>query len=248
MGQRIQRLRQQDNGFTLVELLVAVVLLGIVGSVGVSMLLAAQRSADTTISAHQSVEEARLALNRVSRELRQATSIVYAQNPDGAARDDDAITVVSFQADFNGDGCAAATNLENPSGPCPAPDPADPEQLTYCHEPPAVSGGAGSLYIIGGPVTTAVTSCPGLGGQPILASGVARFLLTYRSSRYRYDLSPADGTTTWSELDSALAPVGNGNGALDVELTDVDRISVDLTLEGGTRRDYRTSVTLRNKS
>lgn len=240
--------RKEDSGFTLVELLVAAMLLGIVGAIGTSMLVSAQRSADVTIAAHQSVEEARLALNRVSRELRQATSIVYVQNPDGAARDDDAISVVSFEADFNGDGCAASTNLEDPTGTCPASDPADPEQLTYCHEPPAVTGGPGRLYIIGGPVTSPVTSCAGIGGQPILASGVDRFELSYRSSLYRYDLSPADGTTTWEELDAALAPVGNGNGSLDDELLEVDRITVDLELDGGAGRDYRTSITLRNKN
>lgn len=247
LSARWDDVRGDASGFTLIELLVASVLLGVLASIGMSMLMASQRSADVTVSAHQSVEEARLALNRVSRELRQATSLVHVQNPDGAARDDDAITVVSFEADFDGDGCAAATNLEDPTGTCPAGDPADPEQLTYCHEPAAVSGDAGRLYIVGGPVTATVTDCNSLGGLPILASGVDLFTVSYRSSLYRYD-TDADGSTSWTELDAALPPIGNGNGTLDGELAHIDRVVVDLTLEGGAGRSYRTSVTLRNKS
>lgn len=248
MRTRWDGVRGDASGFTLVELLVASLLLGVLGAIGTSMLLASKRSADVSIGAHQSVEEARLAINRVSRELRQATSIAYVQNPDGAARDDNAVTVVSFEADFNGDGCAASTNLEDPTATCPATNPSDPEQLTYCHEPPAVSSDAGRLYIVGGPVTATVTDCTSLGGLPILASGVDRFSVSYRSSLYRYDLAPADGTTTWTELDAALAPVGNANATLDGELPHIDRVVIDMTLDGGTERKYRTSVTLRNKS
>ena len=63
-------------GVSLIEMLVAALLLGIVGAIGTSMLVGAQRSADVTVAAHQSVEEARLAMNRVSRELRQASNCI----------------------------------------------------------------------------------------------------------------------------------------------------------------------------
>jgi prepilin-type N-terminal cleavage/methylation domain-containing protein len=231
---------QGDAGVSLVEMLVAIVLLSVVLGIAVTMLTSAQRSAEGTISEHQAIEEARLGLNRVSRELRQATAIRYALNADGPGRSESAVTMISFEADFDGDGCIAGS----PS--CAAVNPADPESLTYCHQP-AAGGDAGRLYIIPQLVLTPTTSCESL-GVPILAGRVDRFQLQYRSNEYRYDLSPTDGVTSWQELDAAPAPVGNGNGTLDDELGSVNSLVVDLTLDAGTGRTYRTHVALRNKT
>ena len=239
---RPSRLRDghRDAGFSLVELLIAIMLLSVVLGVALTLLTATQRSADGTISEHQAVEEARLGLNRVSRELRQATALRYALNADGPTRSDSAVTMVSFEADFNGDGCIAG------SSGCAAANPADPESLTYCHQPPA-SGAEGRLYIIPQLITTPTTSCESL-GVPILAGRVDRFELQYRSNLYRYDLAPTNGVTTWRELDAATMPTGNNNGVLDAELAGINSLIVDLTLDAGSDRTYRTHIALRNRT
>jgi prepilin-type N-terminal cleavage/methylation domain-containing protein len=245
---RLNRFRSDESGFTLIELLVASLLLGVVAAVGTSMLVSAQRSADVSTAAHQSVEEARLGLNRVTRELRQATAVTFAQNPDGSARDDDAVTLVSFTADFNGDGCIDGVAPDGSTSGCLPVNASDPEALTYCHEPPTITGAEGRLFVAPVAVTSAVSSCASLGGLPILAGGVDLFGLSYRSNLYRFD-GNTDGVTSWSELDAALAPVGNGNDVLDVELAEIDAIVIDLTLDHlGSEQPYRSAVALRNKA
>ena len=239
---RPSRLRagRDDGGFSLVELLVAIMMLSVVLGIALTLLTSTQRSADGTIGEHQAVEEARLGLNRISRELRQATALRYALNADGPTRSDSAVTMVSFEADFNGDGCIAG------SSGCAAVSAADPESLTYCHQPPA-AGTEGRLYIIPQLITTPTTSCASL-GVPILAGRVDRFELQYRSNLYRYDLAPTNGVTTWRELDVATTPTGNNNGALDVELAGINSLIVDLTLDAGSDRTYRTHIALRNRT
>ena len=51
---------RSDAGVSLVEMLVGASCFGILGSIGISMLLSTQRSANGTISEHQAIEEARL--------------------------------------------------------------------------------------------------------------------------------------------------------------------------------------------
>ena len=79
-------MKRQDGGFTLIEMLVAMMLLGALGTVFMTTVLGAQKSAGATSSSQDLNEEARLALNRMARELRQATAITSVQNPDGAPR------------------------------------------------------------------------------------------------------------------------------------------------------------------
>jgi Tfp pilus assembly protein PilW len=243
-----------DAGYTLVELLVAmsIVMFIVLGSMS---LLKASGSAMTTSTQLQDVnEEARQAINRMSRDLRQAKEIVTAVNPDGAAFDPTHIVAVRFQADFDGDQCIGGVVLPNRTitSACLPYNASNPEDISYCFAP--VAGAAGQLYVIDNqvsgvtPVTATSSTCDG--GQPILAGNVSGFTLEYRSSEYRYDLNPSDGITTWRELDQGGAAVGNNNGQLDVELADVDSVTLALKMRTpeGHLQDYRTQVDLRNES
>ena len=148
--------------------------------------------------------------------------------------------MISFEADFNGDGCiggepaAQRTTRPTRSG-----------SRTATSLPPEAS--PGRLYIIPQLVTAPTSDCESL-GVPILAGRVDRFQIQYRSNEYRFDTSPTDGVTTWRELDSAPTPIGNANGVLDVELDWVNSLVVDLTLDAGSGRTYRTHLAMRNKT
>lgn len=61
-----------ERGFTLVELLVAMVLLGVVGSVVVSAIVTGMTSARTTTARTMAIHELEVALQRVGRDLRAA--------------------------------------------------------------------------------------------------------------------------------------------------------------------------------
>lgn len=252
---------RRDAGFTLIEMLVAIVLSAIVGSILVTITFAAQRSVKNTTAQDDVNAEARVALNRISRDLRQATAytdstglhpaITSVQNPDGAGHVTGAVTSLTFDADFNGDGCLAGI----PSNPLPGAtsgtvcnpaktvDPSNPETVTYCW------GGSSDprVYLVAGAVNPGTcTASSGAGAPPLLSGKVSAFEFYYRSNLYRYDAN-ADGITTWSELDSGGAPGANNNGILDTELPLVDSVVLRLTVSSGPHtQSYNTQIDLRD--
>src|SRR6185437_7790621 len=106
---------ERDSGFTLIEMLVSMLVMSALGSILVTTVIGTKNSATTTASEQNINEEARLALNRMARELRQADAITGVINPDGASYNPAAVTAVTFTADFNGDGCIDGV------APSPAP-------------------------------------------------------------------------------------------------------------------------------
>jgi prepilin-type N-terminal cleavage/methylation domain-containing protein len=241
------RAKRDDAGFTLVEMLVACVLMGILGTVFLTVLLGANTSATATKSSQDLNEEARLGLNRMARELRQATVLQTVLNPDGPSYNASNVTAVTFSADFNGDGCingVMPSPTPSPTPTCVANDANNPEVLTYCWDPSAT---VRQLFLI--PGALAGSSCQVAGAKPILAGQVTAFKLSYRSNNYLADANN-DGITTWLELDQAGPPLGNEDNALDTELPEVDSVVIALTVSAnGTHvQNYTTQVDLRNLS
>jgi type II secretory pathway pseudopilin PulG len=230
-------------------MLVAIIVLGLLGSVFLMTVLGARTSATATSSEQDLNEEARLALNRMARELRQADGLTEVRNPDGTGYDGSAITSVTFTADFNGDDCIdGVASLAGAT--CTAYTASNPETLTYCWDP---SASVRQLYLI--PGSLAGASCQVSGALPILAGQVTSFKLSYRSNEYLYDVTgpddESDGITTWTELDQAGPPVGNDDDALnDPELANVDSVLIELTVSanGKHTQSYTTQVDLRNLS
>ena len=243
------RRRTADRGFTLIEMLVSIVVLAALGTVFLTTVFGAQGSANATGTQQDLNEEARLALNRMARELRQAEALTVVQNPDGASYDPDGITSVTFTADFNGDGCidgVVPTPAPSPVPTCQSYAASNPETLTYCWDP---SASVRQLYLIPGSIT-AGSGCQTSGALPILAGQVTSFKLSYRSNEYLYD-ADGDGITTWTELDEAGSPVGNNDDQLNsTELTNTDSVVIDLVVSsaGLHSQSYVTQVDLRNLS
>ena len=247
--QRLMRARdERDGGFTLIEMLVSMLVLSALGSILVTTIIGTKNSATATASEQNINEEARLALNRMARELRQADAITGVLNPDGASYNPAAVTAITFTADFNGDGCigdATPSPAPTPAPTCQDDSATNPETLTYCWNG---STTAGQLYLIPGALTG--TTCDVSGAMPILTGDVTAFKLSYRSNQYLYDAN-GDGITTWSELDQAGAPVGNDDGKLDQpDLSNVDSVVIDLTVASKDHhtQSYETQVDLRNLS
>jgi len=212
-----------DGGFTLMELVVVMMLFGIIAAMLFDVVM---NFANTSTAVRESTdlnEEARLVLNRMSRELREAQSIVSVVNPTGLGYNPDADSLVTFEVDFNGNG-----TIE--------PSAADPEVITYRYE-----AGDDRLLLQAGGETT-----------PILAGHVQTVRLTFSAKKFECDEN-SDGIATWEELDGALNPcpdaVGNDNDELDVELAAIDSIAIELSmLIEGRRQDYRTQIDLRNRT
>jgi type II secretory pathway pseudopilin PulG len=215
----------------MVEMVVAIGLFSMLLGLTMPAVLSARKSTDTSKQLNDANEEARLALNRMSRELRQASEIsaatLFTTGPYAAPGYASSIT---FGVDFNGNGTI---------------DPAavDAEILTYRFAPDPSGTGDGRIELVANdPLGVQVV-------RPILAGHVSDFSLQLRSSLWQCDAN-GDGKTTWQELDTNTAPCpsADNNNVLDAnELRQVDSIVVGFTIfEGQHRQTYRAQIDLRN--
>lgn len=220
-----------DEGFTLVELLVTIGLFAVLTTVVLSVVLNSATTLGTLRQSTDLNEESRLLLNRMSRELREANSVLAVENPDGASCHVPpavcSTVSIHFQVDFDGDGVFESLEGEEPK---------------YVWE--------SSLKRVSLVTSTGACVSPGC---PVVAANVEKFLVTYTSQRFECDRN-LDGVVNWIEIDDRLAgdtcpdALGNDNDALDAELPSINSVTIDLTvLKGARRQDYRTQLDLRNR-
>jgi prepilin-type N-terminal cleavage/methylation domain-containing protein len=79
-SRRTHRLHESEGGFTMVELLMVMLLLGVVLGATLGILTNARGFVGGDIQASHTVEDAQTGLNRMVRELRQATAITIYNN------------------------------------------------------------------------------------------------------------------------------------------------------------------------
>lgn len=209
-----------DDGFSLVEVLVGMVLTGVIGALLLGSALGVQKVTDDARLNSDLSADVRRAMERLVRELRQAGTIDRVDLPATAT----GVTAITFWADFDNDHARDV-------------DAADPEVLTYRHVPTS------------GQITLTVNDAEGTAvTTPILAENVHTFTLSLRSSQWQYDRN-ADGLVDWSELDLAAAPVGNRNGKPDgAELSRIDSLVLSVGVRrDGRSQSYQTQVDFRNR-
>lgn len=211
----------RDSGVSLVEVLVGMGLFGVLSTVLLGFVISTSRVTEDTRNLSAVNEESRLAMERLTRELRQANKVLSHQLP--AAPGDP--TGLTFWTDFNGNRTQDLSAT-------------DPEVLTYRWDPTQNR----LTLTANDPTGAAVT-------RPVLASNVSAFDIDLYSSLWEYD-ADADGMTSWQELDAAGPPVGDNDGAPDtIELDLVDLVTITMTvLDGPHKQTYRTEVDLRNRN
>jgi prepilin-type N-terminal cleavage/methylation domain-containing protein len=224
-----------EDGFTITEMMVVVLLLSVLIGVFYSFLFGGERAARDGRNWLEANQNARLALERMSRELREADQILSVGGE----------TQIEFQADLDQSGAFATVTY--------TPDITDEEKITYTYD-----GGADELK-----VNTAVTGtasavlASNIGGfrfryfasDPKVDIGCSGFNGTAPS-----DCAAGDGTVHWQELDWAedhsppLLGYGDDDGSLsNAELNHVTQIVIEMTVGiRNQRHEYRATVELRN--
>lgn len=213
-----RRVRSNGGGFTLVELLVASTLFLLISSLMFSIIMTGARTMKNARLYNDLNEEARVVLNRISRELREAKVIDAVTNPGGLAFSATSDSSIKFHVDFNG-----VNGIED--------NAVDPEKLTYRY---IFAEQKLELFVDGVE-------------YDVLAGHVTAFKLEYTSSAaYKYD-GNQDGVTTWEELDASTVGNGNSTLDTP-ELAHIDSVTISLTvLDSPHEQKYRTTVDMRNR-
>lgn len=220
MIQRLRRVRADgERGFSIVEAITAMTVFGVVSAAMFSTVMSSQNSAKATRRTNNLNEEARVALNRLSRELRQAQSVAYVDPADPSR-------LLEFEVDFNNNGIIE-------------PNAVDAERLRYSYDAAADQILLTTATPSGGSVTLPILA------SDVTAFSLDYRSRDYRYDRngdgvttwQELDPTPASGG------------VGDGSGTLTAaELAHVDSVVISFTvLKDRQAQVYRTQVDLRNR-
>lgn len=207
----------RDAGFTLIEVLVGMALFALLSTLLIGFGVATSRSGEDVQDRATVGEEARLGMERLTRELRQASAVSAVTLPQPNTQDPTKMTVYVNLDDNN---CIATT------GPA-----ASVEKITYTYDPRT---------------DELMMQVSGL-GSPLLATKVTEFRLELDSSAWQYDANHDGVTTSdeidassignGQPLDFTQTELAN---------IDLVRLAVTTT-QGGHELHYATTVDLRNQ-
>ena len=216
---RAATMTTRDAGVSLVEVLVAIALFGVLGTVLLGLAISTSSVAKSTQAVAIGGEETRLGMERMTRELRQTAKITDVRQlstgePSG----------FTIWADFNGNGCIDPTAT-------------DPEELSYAWNPTSES------------LTLTATIGSDVMTERLLAAKVSSFELLLNSSAWQYDKDPQDGVTTWQEVNGSSVGDGNLRNFTNAELENIDLVEVKMAATDGAHEvKYSTRVDLRNQT
>ncbi|MDQ3955445.1 MAG: prepilin-type N-terminal cleavage/methylation domain-containing protein [Actinomycetota bacterium] len=232
-------MRRQEDGFSLIEIMVALMVFSLVSFAFLSVMLSGSRSGTTTRDNVRVAEEARLGLNRMVRDTREAGWISLSGSNPNATHDSFTVKI-----DYNGNGTYA-----NPAPPS-APAEGNYEVVTYAYDD---AGDRITLTAEGYPAETLIKGVDCVREPP---GGPCKGpIFSFTSNRLEYDLAPADGVTTLSEINAVACPPTNNtsldacNSALvDKELANISSVGFALALKTSSRTtNYYAEAQLRNR-
>lgn len=233
---KVREVSSSEEGYTITELMVVVLILSLLLGAFYAFMFGGERATTDGREWLEMNQTARLAFERLSRELREADQILEVNlTPDSEK--------VKFQADFNVNG----TFNNGAYSPTIGLD----ERLTYEYD-------AANRRILLSSDADPLT-------KSILAENITDLTFKYYGSDPRLDCgvgdpptygagcstTTGDGIVTWQEIDHSkffgLVGYGNDNSNLDAEFPSVTSVVIEMTVTvGGRSHNYRTAVELRN--
>lgn len=214
----------REEGFTLIEMMVGVLVFAVATTAFYQLLFSSTRGSERAQAVVRTSEEARLALNRMVRDTREASRVL---NPSA--------TSYTVEIDFNGNGTIDSV-------------PADP---TGSYERIMFTFNAANREISVSAGTQTETLMQGVDcvRKP---DNTCHDVFSFGSSRLEWDKPPLDGRVSTSPLGGELddAPgVGNENNVLDATEVDfIDVVSFALrVIQQGSDANFYADAQLRNR-
>jgi prepilin-type N-terminal cleavage/methylation domain-containing protein len=211
---------KRQDGFTLVELLVGILLLAIVSIGFYTVLFATSRSGDTSRAVTKVSEEARLGFGRMVRDTRQGRGVVAASG-----------TSYTVEVDFDGDSVIEPSGIQNSQG--------DYEVLTFSFNE------AADTISLNGEILMRRVQCVEVSGvcKPVFNYASNRLEYDWSpkdgiAAWEELDAAPVHG----------VIGVGNNNGMLDsAELPFISNVTYELmVVENESSTEFIAEAQLRN--
>lgn len=237
------RLRD-EGGVSLVEVLIGATMFALIGAGFFSVLVSVARGTESTTDSVRISEEARLGLNRLVRDVREAGWIDLSSTNPNATHNSFTVKV-----DYNTDGAYA--------NPPSATAEGHYEVLTYAYD------AANRRITVTAPGVGTETLVSGVDCIRATASGpCTRDVFSFTSNRLEYDwggpgaATTPDGVTTMAEVDEAPCPAHGvtaldstcSNGLVAAELATLSSVNIAVELTtGGRSTDYFAEAQLRNR-
>lgn len=227
----------EEGGYSLLEMLVSMAIFSVVGIGFMAVMLSVARSTDATTDSVRVSDQARLGLNRLVRDTREAGWIsLSSASPTGPH---DAFTV---KIDYNSDGAFA--------NPATGTAQSSYEIVTYTYDDAnnritVTAPGVGTETLVTG------VDCVRHPNTNVCVSDV----FSFTSNRLEYDWN-GDGVTELQELDKAACPPQSlstldsscNNSLVDAELANITSVNLAVSLTAGKRTsDYFAEAQLRNR-
>lgn len=232
--------RDGEAGLSLLEILIALSIFAMVSAAFLSVMLSGARSSDATRDNVRVAEEARLGINRMVRDTREAGWIELSSTSPTATH-----TSYTVKIDFNGDGAYA-----NPAGPT-VDVGGNYEIVTYAYDD---AGDRITLTAQGFPTETLVDGVDCVRSGGVCTSDV----FSFTSNRLEYDGAVDglyDGVVSVAEINQAacgpmnVTAMDSCNATLvDKELANITSVNFAFSLKTGNRStNYFTEAQLRNR-
>ncbi len=215
---------KQEDGFTVIEVLVAIFIFSMVSVGFYQVLFSATRGSNTTRDIVKVSEEARLGFNRMVRDTREGNILV---TPSALS--------YTVDVDFDGDGVINVAAPSDPTG--------NYERLTFTFNPSSTGNGNISVSTPYGANEVLVRGVDCIRK----ADNSCQDVFTFSSSRLQYDTN-GDGVTSTSEM--IVAPgISNGNNVLDgQEIELIDGVAIALVVrQGDSSTRFYAHAQLRNR-
>ena len=231
-----------EGGFTIVETLVALSMFSLIAAGFMSVMFAVARGTDSTTSQVRISEEARLGLNRMIRDTREAGWISLSSASPTATHNSYTVKV-----DYNGDGAYANPATGTAQG--------NYEIVTYTFDDAndritVTADGVGTETLVKGVDCIRITP----------AGPCTSHVFSFTSNRLEYDWGdgaggPSDGVTTIQEINATACPPNSlttldvcNSALVDKELANITSVNFALSLgTGDGETEYYAEAQLRNR-